>query len=157
MINDSLKESWRINTDINLNVLEHLSPEMLQAQTPGAGLTVAQHLVHMMDALKFWGQFFDKARFATIPDLFEAKSESLSPVKDLGQMREVMKRSRELALESANAATSKGKLPYYSIESFLIHIIAHDAHHRGQIVLALKTNNFPLPGDKAIWSPWRTE
>ena len=157
MVNDSLKESWRINTEINLNLLEHLNLEMLNTQPPGAGLSVAQHIVHMIDALISWGMFFDKPRFSSIPDLYEPKNEVLDPLKDVGVLRNVMKVSRELALEAAEAATDKGKLPYYSIETLLIHIIAHDAHHRGQIMLALKTAGFTLPSNNAIWSPWRTE
>jgi hypothetical protein len=35
--------------------------------------------------------------------------------------------------------------------------MVHDAHHRGQLILALKTNGYPLPGDKLLWLPWRNE
>ena len=157
MLSESVKESWKINTRINLNLLGHLSSDMLVAQSSGSGHTVAQHLVHMIDALKFWGQLFDKPRFSTIPDLADPRVEAIVPIADLdlATLRKVMEESRDLALEAADVDKDKGKLPYHSIETFLIHIIAHDSHHRGQIVLALKAGGHLLPEDSAIWSPWR--
>jgi uncharacterized damage-inducible protein DinB len=47
-------------------------------------------------------------------------------------------------------------LPQLSLEHFVIHLFVHDAHHRGQIILALKTSGFARPDDEPIWWPWRT-
>ncbi|WP_232472200.1 DinB family protein [Deinococcus sp. DB0503] len=50
-----------------------------------------------------------------------------------------------------------GKLSHPSPAQFLLHMLTHDAHHRGQALLALKVNSFPLPGEDALWGPLRGE
>jgi len=134
-----------------MNLLEHLNDEMLLAQTPGGAVSVAQHFAHMIDAVRFWGCYFDEARFSAIPDLSGGAEEN----RDIHKLRSSMEQRDTVALEASLIATDKGGLPFDSIGTFLIHIVSHDAHHRGQIVLALKTSVFDLPGDDAIWSPWR--
>ena len=44
MLSESVKEAWQINTRINKEVLEHLTPEMINAQTPGDGLSGSRTL-----------------------------------------------------------------------------------------------------------------
>jgi uncharacterized damage-inducible protein DinB len=36
-------------------------------------------------------------------------------------------------------------------------MIIHDAHHRGQILLALKTAGHPLPNEDIFWNPLNRE
>ena len=134
-----------------MNLLEHLNSDMLSAQTPGGSMSAAQHLIHMVDAVRFWGCYFDEPRFSALPDLAGASEESVN----LDKLRFDMKQRDAAALEASLAATDKGRLPFDSIGTFLIHIVSHDAHHRGQIVLALKTSAHTLPSDDALWSPWR--
>jgi uncharacterized damage-inducible protein DinB len=31
----------------------------------------------------------------------------------------------------------------------------HDAHHHGQMLLALKANGHLLPAEEGMWVPWR--
>lgn len=70
-----------------------------------------------------------------------------------------MRETYEAVLGAAQAATQKGATAYGeshdSPDAFLIHMMVHDAHHRGQILLALKTAGHPLPDEDAVWGPWR--
>ncbi|MEM6431914.1 MAG: DinB family protein [Deinococcota bacterium] len=36
-----------------------------------------------------------------------------------------------------------------------MHMMVHDAHHRGQILLALKTSGHTLPDEGSFWMPWK--
>ena len=41
----TITDSWNANNAVNNALLEHLTPAMLEPQTPGEGWTVGQHIV----------------------------------------------------------------------------------------------------------------
>lgn len=52
------------------------------------------------------------------------------PKNDLGRIGAVMRQTRDALLETAESATGMGNLPHATVGKFLIHMMAHDAHHR---------------------------
>ncbi|MGL4612058.1 MAG: DinB family protein [Trueperaceae bacterium] len=153
-ISESVKESWCINDKVNKVLLEHLTAEMVEAQTPGEGYSVAQHLAHMAEARKFWSAMLDEEGTKQLPDLF--KNERLAET-NLAQIKDVFRQTSSVTLGLAETATDTKHFPYTSLDVYLIHLIAHDAHHRGQILLALKTSGHALPSEGALWGSWRPE
>jgi uncharacterized damage-inducible protein DinB len=152
-----LQDSWNANNASNDALLEHLRPEMLEAKTPGEGWTVAQHIAHMVGFYKWMSVRFASG-VQSLPDLFDPNDEEddFKVVNDLENIREVWMQTRDAVLHAINNAKDKGSLPQLSLEHFVIHIFVHDAHHRGQIMLALKTSGFARPDDEPLWWPWRT-
>ena len=160
MLSASVKEAWQANSRVNKVLLDHLTPEMLSAQTPGGGYTVTQHLAHFTGSTKYWGMRFDEASLAALPDLFEGDDdvpETFTVETDLERFKTVMAQTAETVLEAAEAATEMGDSPHSSPDAYLIHMMVHNAHHRGQVLLALKTSGFPLPDDNLVWGPWKDE
>ncbi len=157
MISETLREAWRANSRVNAALLEHLTPEMVHAPTPGGGYTVAQHLAEITGNVKYWGRRLDEARLGGLPDLYDPEADGFVAETDLTRIREVVAQTYDTALEAAEAAKDKGKLPHPSVEAYLLHMMVHDAHHRGQILLALKTSGHPLPDEDLLWGPWRGE
>lgn len=153
-VSTHVKEAWKINESVNTVLLEHLSPDMLYLQTPGGGRNVLQQLAHMTEARKFWGTRLDKS-IGELPDLDVIGRDDSGAETRLDRIKEVMKETSRKLLESADHADSKGDLPFSSVEVFLIYIVSHDAHHRGQLSLALKTAGFSLPDEGALWGLWR--
>jgi uncharacterized damage-inducible protein DinB len=156
MTSPSVREAWQVNTKVNKAVLDHLTPEMVHARTPGGGFTVAEHLLEIFHTPKYWGLKFDAA-LEVIPNLYEQKGEEYIAETDLSRIREVAKQTTDAVLKASQAVHSKGNLPHTSVDAYLIHMMVHDAHHRGQLLLALKTNGFPLPGEDLMWGPWKDE
>jgi uncharacterized damage-inducible protein DinB len=157
-LSPTLQDSWKANNASNDALLEHLTPEMLEAVTPGGGWTVVQHIAHMVGFYK-WMSIRFAPGLQTLPDLFdpnEDDEENFTVIGDLEKIREVWPQTREAVLNAINNAKDKGSLPQLSLEHFVIHVFVHDAHHRGQIMLALKTSGFARPDDEPIWWPWRT-
>ena len=100
----------------------------------------------------------------TLPDLYNADADSyfsasFIPEKDLARIQEVMTETENAVLSAVqdNSEGDKGTLPHSSAEAFLIHMMVHDAHHRAQILLALKVAGYPLPDEDRFWGPWRGE
>jgi uncharacterized damage-inducible protein DinB len=143
-------------------LLEHLGPDMLDAQTPGGGYTVAQHLAHMTQVIKYWGSLRD-AGFADLPDLYfdyNPETQDFKAETDLGKVQAAMTQTWAQALEAPDVAEPSGESvepPHPTTDAYLLHMMVHDAHHRGQILLALKTAGHPLPDEDLMWGPWRGE
>jgi uncharacterized damage-inducible protein DinB len=158
MISSEIEFAWNSNNAVNQVLLQHLTPPMLEAVTPGGGYTVAQHLVHMVGESKLWGMELEAGELEKLPDLYSNYDDdtgSFDAEMNLDRISAVMTQTRDLILETAKKAVGKGNLPHSSPAQFLMHMALHDAHHRGQILLALKTNGFALPNERAFWIPLR--
>ena len=158
---DDVAEAWRANTRVNRELLNHLTEEMLGAQTPGGGYSVAQHLAHMTEVMKSWGSKLDE-QLDELPDLYsdyDAAADTFVAEENLERIRDTMTKTEEALLRAVQEKPEgeKGTLPHTSTGAFLIHMMVHDAHHRGQILLALKTSEHPLPDEDRLWGPWRGE
>lgn len=154
-LSSSVKEAWQVNGRVNGALLEHLTPDMVHAQTPGGGWSVAQHIAEIVSTPKHFGVEFDEARLGPLPNLYDEEAEGFVAETDLTRIREVAEQTAATVLEAAEAAESKGELPHSSLDAYLIHMMVHDAHHRGQILLALKTAGHPLPDEGLMWGPWK--
>lgn len=160
----SVQTAWQANLKVNMALLNHLTPEMLDARTPGGGYSVAQHLAEIVGTTKNWGSRLDEARLGGLPNLYtiredldEEDIEAFVPETDLARIREVFVETAAAAQEAAANAPEgfTGELPHSSPDAFLIHMMVHDAHHRGQVLLALKTSGYELPNDDLMWMPWK--
>ncbi|MFB9993445.1 DinB family protein [Deinococcus oregonensis] len=134
----------------------HLTSEMMTAQTPGGGMTVAQHLAHMAGSTKFWLSQLDEGAASPLPVLYdETQMDAFVAQDDPARAAAVMREVWTAALHTATAATVLGDLPHPSPAQFVLHMLGHTAYHRGQIALALKVNGFPLPDEDRMWGPMR--
>jgi uncharacterized damage-inducible protein DinB len=159
-VSPSVRHAWAANGRVNGALLEHLTPEMLAAQTPGGGYTVAQHLAEFISTTQYWGARFDEARLGGLPDPvleYDGENGVFVPETDLSRLADIKRQTETVALEAADAAADMGSSPHASPDAYLIHMMVHDAHHRGQVLLALKTNGHPLPDETKMWGPWKDE
>jgi uncharacterized damage-inducible protein DinB len=158
-IQSDMSHAWQTNHAVNQVLLAHLTSEMLLAGTPGGGYNVAQHLAHMVECSKGWGCELEPSQLAALPDLYsnyDPETGNFDAEMDLERIKTVFEQTRTALFNTAQTASSNGNLPHASPAQLLFHMAIHDAHHRGQILLALKTNGFPLPDDAALWLPLRT-
>lgn len=163
-MNGSVQAAWQTNLKVNLALVDQLTPEMLDARTPGGGYTVAQHLAHIVGSVKHWGTKLDNERLGGLPDLFTVREElteddpdGFVPETDLERIRTVLLETAEAARDAVKNTPGgfTGELPHASTDAYLIHMLVHDAHHRGQMLLALKTSGYPLPDEDLMWTPWK--
>ena len=152
---EELTIAARSNADVNDLLVAHLStPEMLDARTPGGGFTVAEHLAHMAGTNKSWLAQLSAGTAGGLPDLYDPERQLAE--RDPARIRTVLGQTSEAVLETVVTAPDRGNLPHVSLAKFLIYLLVHDAHHRGQILLALKAGGLPLPHDDAMWGPWNS-
>jgi uncharacterized damage-inducible protein DinB len=153
-VSGTIKEAWEANDKVNKILLEHLTPDMLDAQTPGGGYTVARHLAHMTRTKKYFGMKLSEPLTA-LPDLHDRATDKVET--NLAHIKDVMRLTSQRILETSESTNGKGDLPQTSTEGFLIHMMIHDGHHRGQILLALKTAGHSLPNEDLFWQPLNNE
>lgn len=165
-VSATVREAWRANARVNRVLLSHLAPEMMAARTPGGGYTVAEHLAHMIACTQYWGSLRDRERFEALPDpaLERREDGSVVPETDLARLGEIWRQTEATALEVSEAEPEGAELPpgrwespHTTPDAYLIHMMVHDAHHRGQVLLALKAAGFALPDEDLVWGPWRGE
>ena len=136
------------NNRISLYLIENLPVEAWSAKPPGGkGRTIAAIVAHMHNVRVMW---LKAAKAEDIPEQLERTT--VTPAR------------ATRALETSRAALEKlcrqaletdGRIKSFrpDVAGFVGYLIAHDAHHRGQIAMLARQLGHPLP-QKAIFGMW---
>ena len=143
-------ETWEISNRINLYLLDNIEETSLNDVPAGSkGRNVGEQFAHIHNVRLMWLK-------VAVPDIFASqikieKEDALS------------KKSLQRALKESSAAVSKllekgfaeGKIKGFKPHpaAFLGYLVAHESHHRGQIILSLKQSGHKLD-PKIIYGMW---
>ena len=141
MDDQQLIETWQINNRINLYLLDAIPEEQLSDVLTSKGREVGQQFAHLHNVRLMWLK-------VSLPQELEvlAKIEKDQPI-DKSLLQNSLTRSGESItrlLEHAVANGGKVKNFKPHVAAFLGYIIAHDAHHRSQVILALKQSGHKI-------------
>ena len=144
----ALAETWHLNNRVNLLLLDALSDEQLAATILPRGRAVTSYFVHIHMARFFWlerrGRALAKG-LKKIPGGTAPRAVVRQALIDSGQAM------GELFAEAERTGRIKGTK--IGPVGFLGYALAHEGHHRGQILLHLKIAKLPL--DRATgYSLW---
>jgi uncharacterized damage-inducible protein DinB len=147
--------TWKRHNQILLYLLDRVPEKQLGATPSGSkGRDVARQFAHLNRVRLGWLQFHATGQR---PELPKTPKGERAKKKDLKQaLRESGKRVEELlarALRGEARVRMFGKSPV----RWMGYLIAHESHHRGAIVLALKQSGFVLPekvGVQGLWGKW---
>lgn len=143
-------ETWEIHNRINLYLLEAIAPEHLGDVAASKGRNVGEQFAHVHNVRLMWLK-------SAAPELL-AKLEKVE--KETALEKKTLQRALAasgvaikalLAQAAANGGKVKGFKPHAT--AFLGYLIAHEAHHRGQIILSLKQAQH-LPDKKILFGLW---
>jgi uncharacterized damage-inducible protein DinB len=145
----ALLHAFDTNDRINQYMLENLPAKAWRAApTEGKGRTMAATVAHMHNVRVMW---LKAAKATDIPDQLERdKVTSAQASKGLEQSRAALTNVINAALESDGRV--KGFRP--DVAGFVGYLIAHDAHHRGQICMLARQVGHPL-SQKAMFGMWQ--
>ena len=145
----ALLTSFDTNNRINQYMIENLPAEAWRAVPPaGKGRTIAAIVAHLHNVRVMWLKA--TAKGSKIPEQLDRTSVTRTEAtKALEQSRAALSAVLRSALESDGRV--KGFRP--DVAGFFGYLIAHDAHHRGQICMLARQAGHPLP-QKAMFGMW---
>ena len=139
---NELSETFHINNNINLYLLDAIAEEHLKDQSASKGRNVGEQFAHIHNVRLMWLQVADPALMAGLEKIEKEKVISKSILK---KSLEASTKAMETLLENATGKV-KGFKPHTT--AFLGYLLAHEGHHRGQILLCLKQSGHMV--DKKI-------
>jgi uncharacterized damage-inducible protein DinB len=133
-LDEQLIDGWMINNRINIYLLEALPPEALASVSASKGRSVGEAFAHLHNVRLMWLK-------AAAPDLMEGlekieKEDAGDPPLLAGALGASATAIAELLRKGLETGRIKGFKPHPV--AFQNYLIAHEGHHRGQILLALK-------------------
>ena len=147
VLSEALLSAFDTNDRINHYLLENMPAAAWRAEPPnGKGRDVASIVAHMHNVRVMWL----KAVKAKIPDQLDRHTvTSTQASKGLEQSRAALTEVLKASLESDGRI--KGFRP--DVAGFFGYLIAHDAHHRGQITMLARQVGHPI-SQKAMFGMW---
>jgi len=137
-----LAETFHINNNINLYLLDAIAEEHLKDQSASKGRNVGEQFEHIHNVRLMWLQVADASLMKGLEKIEKEKGITKSILK---KSLEASTKSIESLLENSNGKV-KGFKPHAT--AFLGYLLAHEGHHRGQILLCLKQSGHMV--DKKI-------
>lgn len=147
---DQLVETWQINNRIDLYLLDAIPPENIADALVSKGRNVGEQFAHIHNVRLMWLK-------SALPEALA----SLSKIeKEQAGDKELLRSSLAnsgtaieglVRVAAAAGGRVKGFKPH--VTAFLGYIIAHDAHHRSQIIIALKQAGHQMD-KKVLYGIW---
>ncbi len=149
-IAEQVLDTWRIQNRINLYLLDAVADDALADVAATKGRSVGKVFAHLHNVRLMWLK-------AAAPELLEGLEklgdDDAAPGK--AELRGALE-SSAMAIETLLArGLEAGKIKGFKPHpiAFLGYLVAHEAHHRGQMMLALKANGH-LPDKKVQYGLW---
>jgi uncharacterized damage-inducible protein DinB len=147
----ALLNAFNTNNRINQYLIDNLPPAAWKAKPPegkgGKGRPIAAIVAHMHNVRVMW---LKAAKAEEIPAQLDR--ETVTP----SQALRALEASRAaLSVVMSRALESNGRVKGFrpDVAGFLSYLIAHDAHHRGQITMLARQLGQSLP-QKAMFGMW---
>lgn len=142
-------ETWNISNRINLYLLNAVDESHLAGVSASKGRNVGEQFAHLHNVRLMWLK-------ASAPELMQSLNKIEKPAV-------ITKKLMETSLSESSAAIEKllekgfeeGKIKNFKPHpaAFLGYLLAHEAHHRGQIILSLKQSGH-TPDKKVLYGIW---
>ncbi len=132
-----LIDSWHLNNKATLYLLDHIKTEWLSAKSFGKGRSVGEQFVHINNIRSFWIGKVGEKQDLKIDKKYAKDKEELS--KTLNHSADIM---ADTLIDVFKDERVKGYKPHPI--AFFSQMIAHESHHRGQIMMTITNNGFPI-------------
>jgi uncharacterized damage-inducible protein DinB len=146
-----LLAAWRTNNRVTTFLIEHLPHELWEAKVPGAPRrTVRMIAGHIHNARCMWIKTLGKEHGIVVPQSVDRhKIEPKQLVAALGKSSRGILDLLELGFEHGGAIPVSSSYSWRNLPLDVGHVltyfVAHEGHHRGQIVMLARQLGHRLP------------
>ena len=145
----NLIETWEINQKMNQFLIEGIKEEYFPDKSIAKGRSVGEQLSHIHNVRLMWIK-------VAAPELLDSQKKFEKEVSIAKQsLSDELKKSSKAITSILENGFTTGKIKGFKPhpEAFLGYMIAHEAHHRGQIIMVLKKNGH-IPDKKILYGLW---
>lgn len=147
---EQLIDTWQINNRINLYLLDAIAREHLADVMTSKGRSVGKQFAHIHNVRLMWLKVSLPVAMAALANIDkDAVIDKPLLESSLKASGEAIERLVERSVE--NGGKVKNFKPH--VTAFLAYLTAHEAHHRSQIIIALKQAGHPLD-KKILYGIW---
>lgn len=145
-----LAEAWTMSNEANLFVLKEIPAAWLKDAYSSRTRTVAAQFAHMHNVRLRWLKYAAPALVGKVK-LFPRGAE---PTKK--QLRDALKASEKVVTRFLEQGEAAGKVARWrgSPATFLSYLVAHEAHHRGLAMVAMRISGRKLP-QELVYGQWQ--
>lgn len=130
-------ETWQIHDRIHQYLLAEIATDQLGDVSASKGRSVGEQLAHVHNVRLMW---LKSAAPELLAGLEKVEKEEAGDKAGLVAALEASGKAIAALLEQALASGGKIKGFKPHVTTFLGYLIAHESHHRGQLLLTLKQN-----------------
>jgi uncharacterized damage-inducible protein DinB len=152
-LRNTLFDTWRTTNRVTVFLVEHLPPALWTSAVPGAPRRSIRMIAgHLHNARCMWIKTLGKEQGISVPRAVDRRRVGRSELA-----RALDRSSRGILRLLALGCERGGRIPVSStyvwrnlpldVGHVLAYFVAHEAHHRGQIVLAARELGYRLPAD----------
>lgn len=132
-----LLHSWNLNHKVTIYLLENIDQEWLGAKLNGKGRSIGEQFVHINNIRSFWISKVYKKMDLKIDKKYANNKQQLEIALNKSAQKMIKALSQIFEQESI-----KGFNPHPM--AFFAQMIAHESHHRGQIMATSTRNGFDI-------------
>ncbi len=145
-----LVEAWCMSNEVNLYLLDSISDEYLKDSYAKRTRTVAAQFAHMHNVRLRW---LNHAATKLVGKV-ESFPKGAQPTK--AELKNALQASEEVIARFLEVCEATGEVKYWngSPATFLSYLVAHEAHHRGLAMVAMRISGRKLP-QEVIYGQWQ--
>jgi uncharacterized damage-inducible protein DinB len=152
-LTDTVLASWRTSNHITVFLIDHIPDAIWTATVPGVPRkTIAMIGGHMHNARCMWLETLGRPQGIAVPARVDRKRvDRRKLMAALNRSSEAMEALLRLGCRQGGDIPATPKYVWRNLSLDVGHVltyfVAHEAHHRGQIVLAVRQLGMRLPAD----------